>query len=313
MRDPTPLHRPVLYQEIINALNPRSGGRYVDGTLGAGGHSYGILDASAPDGQLLGFDLDPQAISLAQETLAPFAGRYHLVHDSYLTLHQHMQILGWQAVNGIVLDFGVSSMQLDQPQRGFSFLREGPLDMRFDPTRGVSAAQFLEHISESELADILWRYGEEPKSRQLAAAILARRPITTTTQLAAIIEETIGRRPTRGRTHIHPATRSFQALRIAVNEELRAVEAIIPLAIEALAPGGKLAAISFHSLEDRIVKNSLRRESTDCICPPEQPICTCGHTASIRLTPRKAVMASEQEVAQNPRSRSAKLRIAQKI
>jgi 16S rRNA (cytosine1402-N4)-methyltransferase len=313
MRDPTPLHRPVLYQEIINALNPRSGGRYVDGTLGAGGHSYGILNASTPDGQLLGFDLDPQAISLAQETLSPFAGRFHLVHDSYLTLHQHMRSLGWQPVDGIVLDFGVSSMQLDQPQRGFSFLREGPLDMRFDPTRGVSAAEFLENISEAELAEILWRYGEEPKSRRLAAAILARRPITTTTQLAAIIEETIGRPLTRGRTHIHPATRSFQALRIAVNEELRAVETIIPLAIEALAPGGTLAVISFHSLEDRIVKNSFRRESTDCICPPEQPVCTCDHTASIRLTPRKAVMASEQEVAQNPRSRSAKLRIAQKI
>jgi 16S rRNA (cytosine1402-N4)-methyltransferase len=313
MRNLSPHHRPVLYQEIINALDPRSGGRYVDGTLGAGGHSYGILSASAPDGQLLAFDLDPQAISLARETLAPFEGRFHLVHDSYLSLPQHMRALGWQTVDGIVLDFGVSSMQLDQPQRGFSFLREGPLDMRFDPTRGVSAAEFLEHISEAELAEILWRYGEEPKSRHLAAAILARRPITTTTQLAAIIEETIGRRPVRGRTHIHPATRSFQALRIAVNEELRAVEAIIPLAIEALAPGGKLAVISFHSLEDRIVKNSLRRESTDCICPPEQLICTCGHTASIRLTPRKAITASEQEVAQNTRSRSAKLRIAQKI
>ena len=313
MRNLSPHHRPVLYQEIINALNPRSGGRYVDGTLGAGGHSYGVLSASAPDGQLLAFDLDPQAISLARETLAPFEGRFHLVHDSYLTLPQHMRALGWQTVDGIVLDFGVSSMQLDQPPRGFSFLREGPLDMRFDPTRGVSAAEFLEHISEAELADILWRYGEESKSHQLAAAILARRPITTTTQLAAIIEETIGRRPVRGRTHIHPATRSFQALRIAVNEELRAVEAIIPLAIEALAPSGKLAVISFHSLEDRIVKNSFRRESTDCICPPEQPICTCGHTASIRLTPRKAITASEQEVAQNTRSRSAKLRIAQKI
>lgn len=313
MRSHSPHHRPVLYQEIIDALNPLSGGRYVDGTVGAGGHSYGILSASAPDGQLLGFDLDPQAISLAQAALSPFAGRFHLVHDSYLTLHQGMHTLGWSTVDGIVLDFGVSSMQLDQPQRGFSFLREGPLDMRFDPTRGISAAEFLEKTTESELADILWRYGEEPRSRQLAAAILAHRPITTTTQLAAIIEEAIGRRPTRGRTHIHPATRSFQALRIAVNEELRAVEVIIPLAIEALAPGGKLAVISFHSLEDRLVKNIFRRESTDCICPPEQPICTCGHSASIRLTPRKAVTASEQEVARNPRARSAKLRIAQKI
>lgn len=302
-------HQPVLYHEIINFLHPQSGGLYVDGTLGAGGHAWGILQASSPDGRLLGLDLDPQALILAAQRLAPFTGRFNLVQASYTTLPKQLKASGWQQVHGIVLDLGVSSMQLDTPERGFSFQVDAPLDMRFDPYNPVTAADLVNTLDQRELADLLFTYGEERHSRQVAQAIIRARPIHTTRELAQVIA-----RATRsGREGMHPATRSFQALRIAVNQELEAVEAVLPLAVAALAPGGRLAVIAFHSLEDRLVKHFFRQESQDCICPPHQPVCTCGHTASISELTRRPVRPSEQEVQSNPRSRSARLRVVEKI
>lgn len=301
-------HLPVLYKTIITALQPRSSGRYIDGTLGAAGHATGILTESAPGGELLGLDLDPQALAIARERLAPFGERAHIVQASYTTMKEQAAKLGWDAVDGIVLDFGVSSMQLDTPERGFSFLSDGPLDMRFSPNAAISAADLVNSYAETDLADIIFRYGEDRLARRIARAIVGNRPFTTTRQLADLILKSIGR-PER----IHPATRTFQALRIAVNGELDAIESVLPIAVGMLKPGGRLAVISFHSLEDRIVKEYFRHESRDCICPPRQPICTCGHKASITEINRKPIEADEEEVQQNPRARSAKLRIAEKI
>ncbi len=300
-------HLSVLYKDIIHALSPRAGGRYIDGTLGAGGHAAGILAASAPDGELLGLDLDPQALAIATERLAGFGGRAHIVRASYLEMAVQAKALGWDQVDGIVLDLGVSSMQLDNAGRGFSFLHDGPLDMRFDPSRGSSAADLVNSLSESDLADIIFRYGEERLSRKIARIIVQNRPFTTTRQLADLVLKTIGKRE-----RIHPATRTFQALRIAVNGELDAVESVLPLALELLRPGGRLAVISFHSLEDRIVKTYFRRESRDCLCPPQQPVCTCGHRAAIIEVNRKPIEAGEEEIQVNARARSAKLRVIEK-
>lgn len=304
-----PPHLSVLYQEIITALRPVHSGRYVDATVGAGGHAWGILDASSPDGELLGLDLDPRALELATQRLASFSDRVHLVHSSYTTLSTELLTLGWDFVDGIVIDLGVSSMQIDTPERGFSFLKEGPLDMRFDPSQSVSAATIVNHFSEIEIADILWKYGEERNSRRIARAIVQARPLTTTLELANVIKHASGKTSSR----IHPATRSFQALRIAVNQELHSLEDFLPQAITSLHPGGRLAVISFHSLEDRIVKQYFKRESQDCICPPEQPICTCGHVAIIKEINRHPIEAGELEIEGNPRARSARLRIAEKL
>jgi len=309
-------HLPVLYKTIITALQPKSPGRYIDGTLGAAGHAAGILTEAAPKGELLGLDLDPQALAIARETLAPFGERAHIVQASYTTMKAEAAKLGWDAVDGIVLDFGVSSMQLDTPERGFSFLSDGPLDMRFSPNATLSAADLVNSFSEEELADIIFRYGEDRLARRIARSIVGNRPIRTTKELADLILKSIGKRE-----HIHPATRTFQALRIAVNEELDSIENVLPIAVNLLRspddvsgrPGGRLAVISFHSLEDRIVKEYFRRESRDCICPPRQPICTCGHKASITEINRKPIEADEEETKENSRARSAKLRIAQKI
>lgn len=308
-------HLPVLYQTIITALQPKPAGRYIDGTLGAGGHAAGILAQSAPTGELLGLDLDPQALGLAREHLAGYGSRAHIIEASYTAMKDEAAKLGWPAVDGILLDFGVSSMQLDTPERGFSFLRDGPLDMRFSPNADQSAADLVNTLAEDELAEIIFRYGEERLSRKIARAILNNRPITTTKELADLILKQIGKRE-----RIHPATRTFQALRIAVNHELESIETVLPLAMSLLRspdpksgnPGGRLAVISFHSLEDRLVKEYFRRESVDCICPPRQPICTCGHKASLIEITRKPVEADEQEIAANPRARSAKLRLAEK-
>ena len=310
-------HRPVLYHEIIHALQLRNGGLYVDGTLGAGGHSAGILEASAPDGRLLGLDVDPQALELARKRLAPFGSRALLVQASYTTLGEQLKALGWQAVDGILLDLGVSSMQVDTPQRGFSFQVEAPLDMRFDPTNPLRAADLVNHLSEAELADLVFRYGEERHSRRVARAIIKARPLETTRQLAEVVARAAGPSRKGGRSgsesRIHPATRTFQALRIAVNRELEALETVLPQAVAALAPGGRLAVISFHSLEDRIVKQFFRRESQDCLCPPRQPVCTCGHQATLIEITRHPIRPQDEEVEQNPRSRSARLRVAEKV
>ncbi len=302
-------HVSVLYNEIIHAMQPNQGGLYVDGTIGAGGHAYGILQASSPDGQLLGMDVDPEALNLTTAKLKEFGGRVHLVQASYSTLMDQLEILGWQGVDGILLDLGLSSIQLDTRARGFSFRSEAPLDMRFDPTGATSAADLVNGLAEAELADLLYRYGEERHSRQVARAIVRARPITTTTQLASVVAGV-----TRGgKSGIHPATRTFQALRIAVNGELDALEAVLPQTLLALRPGGRLAIIAFHSLEDRKVKQFMRRESRDCICPPGQPVCTCGHKASLREITVKPIRPQSEEIRANPRSRSARLRVAERI
>jgi 16S rRNA (cytosine1402-N4)-methyltransferase len=302
-------HVPVLYQEVLTNLDPVPGGLYVDGTVGAGGHSRGILLASSPDGQLLGLDRDPAALQAAAEALAEFGQRATLVQGSYADLKTHLNNLNWHTVDGILLDLGLSSLQLDQPERGFSFRLDGPLDMRFDPGQSLQASDLVNHASKEELAELIFKYGEEEHSRKIAAAIIANRPLGSTKELAEIIAATMGRRSSK----IHPATKTFQALRIAVNQELDALESFLPQALEALRPGGRLAVIAFHSLEDRMVKQFFRLESSDCICPPQVPQCVCGHTAVIREITRRPIIAGEEEIRHNPRSRSAKLRIAEKI
>jgi 16S rRNA (cytosine1402-N4)-methyltransferase len=301
-------HQPVLYQEIIHALRPKSTGFYVDGTLGAGGHAAGLLAGSEPGGLLLGLDVDPQALELARQNLAPFGERAYLIRAPYTSLPDQLAALGWDKVDGILLDLGASSMQFDTPERGFSFLADGPLDMRFDPSNPLTAAEIVNSWPEDELVDVLFRYGEERASRRIARAIVQARPISSTRQLAEVIEKAIGRHGSH-----HPATQTFQALRIAVNGELEALGKVLPLAMQALGPGGRLAVISFHSLEDRIVKETFRRESKDCLCPPRQPICTCGHKASIKEITRRPLVPTEAEIDQNPRARSAKLRVAEKL
>lgn len=302
-------HVPVLYQQVLTALQPRPGGRYVDATVGAGGHAAGLLEASAPNGMLLGLDVDPQALALAQERLANFGARVILRRASYATLARQLADLGWEAVDGILLDLGVSSMQLDTPERGFSFRYDAPLDMRFDPTQPITAADLVNTLSEDELADLLWRYGEERRARRVARAIVAHRPITTTRQLAEIV----ARVTSAGRPGMHPATRTFQALRIAVNRELEQLEQVLPQAVAALRPGGRLAVIAFHSLEDRLVKRFMQQESRDCLCPPRQLVCTCGHRATLRLVRPFPMRPTAEEVARNPRARSARLRVAERL
>ncbi|MFH2040387.1 MAG: 16S rRNA (cytosine(1402)-N(4))-methyltransferase RsmH [Chloroflexota bacterium] len=303
-----PNHIPVLFEDIIPVLNPKRGGRYVDGTLGAGGHAEGILKASAPDGEVLGLDVDPQALDIARKNLSEFGARAILMQASYTTLTEQLAKLGWTNIDGMLLDLGASSMQFDTPGRGFSFQNAGELDMRFDPTNALTAEHLVNGLSESELADLIFRYGEEPRSRQIAKAIVAARPITNTLQLAEIINSI---NPTREK--LHPATRTFMALRIAVNNELKAIENVLPQAIQALSVGGRMAVISFHSLEDRLVKNFFRQESKNCLCPPRQPICNCGHKASIRELNRRPLIPTYQEISSNPRARSAKLRVVEKI
>lgn len=303
------MHKPVLYQEVLHYLQPHSGQKFVDCTIGAGGHAWGILSASVPDGLLLGMDLDTTALGVARDTLHEFHNRYQLVHASYTTLLDQMDRLGWKSVDGILLDLGVSSLQLDIAEKGFSFRADAPLDMRFDPMGDVTAADLVNHLEEDALAQILFRYGEERFARQIAQAIVLSRPITTTGQLAEVISTTIGQR----KQAIHPATRTFQALRIAVNRELEALEQVLPQIIEALAPKGRVAVIAFHSLEDRLVKEFFRYESRDCVCPPKQPVCTCGHRASLRLLTPKPIKPSIQEIQSNPRARSARMRAAEKI
>ena len=302
-------HVSVLYQHIISALRPKSPGFYVDATIGAGGHALGILESSAPDGQLLGLDVDPRALEITLQRLSLYKDRIHLVHTSYTELRNALLTIGWDHVDGIVIDLGVSSMQIDSPERGFSFQKNGPLDMRFNPSQPVSAEDIVNSYAESELADLIWRYGEERNSRRIARAIVQGRPLHSTLDLANVILKISHARPGT----IHPATRTFQALRIAVNRELEGLEAFLPQAVQSLASGGRLAVISFHSLEDRIVKQYFRLESRDCICPPEQPVCNCGHHASIREITRHPITAEESEISGNVRARSAKLRIVEKL
>jgi 16S rRNA (cytosine1402-N4)-methyltransferase len=302
-------HQPVLYHEVLEALAPRPGRNYLDGTLGAAGHALGILKSSAPDGRLLGLDLDPEALAIARRRLFDFNYRSVIRQASYKMAPEILKEIGWHGVNGILLDLGVSSMQIDRPSRGFSFMEKGPLDMRFDQTSGQTAAEIINNLREEELADIIWQFGDERYSRRIARAIVEARPILTTQRLVAVIETAVPGYSSQ----IHPATRTFQAIRIATNKELETLSTALPGLMESLETGGRIAVISFHSLEDRIVKQFFKKESKDCICPPEQPICTCGHKASLKLLTKKPIRASEQEVQENPRSRSARLRVAERI
>lgn len=303
-----PEHIPVLRDEVIAALNPQPGASLIDGTLGAGGHSLAWLEATAPDGRVLGFDRDAAALAVAQGRLARFGDRAQVVHASFDEMARIAPEQGFALVDAVLLDLGFSSLQIDDPARGFAFQLDGPLDMRYDDRQPTTAADLVNGLAERELAGLLFRFGEERHARRIARAIVAARPIESTRQLA----ETVAQATPQPRERIHPATRTFQALRIAVNDELDALERALPQAVGLLRSGGMLAVISFHSLEDRIVKRFMRRESTDCLCPPRQLVCTCGHRAALREVTRKPVTASGAEIAANPRARSAKLRAAEK-
>ncbi len=305
------MHIPVLRDAVLENLLPpdHEVERAVDGTLGAGGHTAALLDHGV--GEVLGLDTDPMALEIARTNLSAYGERVHIVHASYVQMREEAQRLGWQDVGAVLLDLGVSSMQLDTPERGFAFRSDGPLDMRFDPDDArPNAADLVNTLDERELADVFFQYGEEHDSRRIARAVVRQRPYTSTRELADVVAKAA---PHHHDQKIHPATRVFQALRIAVNDELSSVEQALPQAIDLLKPGGRLAVISFHSLEDRIVKDAFRLASTDCICPPKTPICVCGHHASVRLVNRKPIMADENEITQNPRSRSAKLRVVEKL
>lgn len=304
------MHIPVLLQEVITALRPHPGGVYLDATIGAGGHAAAILEHSSPDGQLFGFDQDQWALELAAQGLSGFGQRVHLIHANFDRLAEIAQAQQIPPVDGLLLDLGVSSMHLDQPERGFSFQVDGPLDMRMDSTGGQTAADLVNHLPEEELADLIYRYGEERHSRRIARAIVKARPIHRTGELARIVAKAAGY-SRQEQIRIHPATRTFQALRIATNDELGALERVLPQAIDRLKPGGRLAVISFHSLEDRIVKQFFRQESRDCICPPEQPVCTCRHKATVDIITKRPIVPNLSEIDANPRARSAKLRVVE--
>jgi 16S rRNA (cytosine1402-N4)-methyltransferase len=302
-------HVSVLPQETLAGLALRPGGRYIDGTVGGGGHSEAILNF-APDIELLGLDADPAAIERAALRLASFGSRVKLVNANFIRIGEVARANGFDQVDGIVLDLGLSSDQLDDRERGFGFLAGGPLDMRFDPTRGETAADLVNQLDSDELADVIYRYGEDPASRRIARAVVAARPIRTAQQLADVIEQAVGHAP-RGR--IHPATLTFQALRIAVNDELGALMSALPQAAGLLKPGGRLAVISFHSLEDRIVKEYFRAASRERAAQPDDRPDQIVRPATLKLITRKPIVPGDVEVAVNSRARSAKLRIAEKL
>jgi 16S rRNA (cytosine1402-N4)-methyltransferase len=307
------VHVPVLLEETIASLAPRRGGRYVDGTLGGGGHAEAILERSSPDGRLLGLDLDSEALERARIRLSRFGDRVTLAHSSFGSIERVARWEGYAPVDGILLDLGLSSDQLESSERGFGFRSDGPLDMRFDNRKiGPSARTLVNTLSVVELTDILFRYGEETRARPIARAIVdgrRRQPIATTIDLASIVERATGHH--RGRTH--PATKTFQAIRIAVNEELASLGAVLPQALELLDNGGRLAIITFHSLEDRIVKHYFRDQAATCVCPAGLPMCVCGKKPRVRLITRHGVRASVAENERNPRSRSAMLRVVEKL
>ena len=305
----SPTHIPVLLNETIQALAVQPGGRYIDCTWGAGGHAAAILEHSSPGGQLLGIDADPEVIEIARARLESYSGSTLLVNENFVNLQAICIKYDFFPVHGILFDLGLSSLQLNSDSRGFSFQHDAPLDMRLSPTQEITAADIVNTSSENKLAHLIRAYGEEGYSHQIARCIVQERPIKTTLHLARIIERAIGSR--RGR--IHPATRTFQALRIAVNQELEHLEAALKQAINLLGFRGRLVVISYHSLEDRIVKQFVQQESRDCICPPGTPTCVCGHSACLRLITKKVITPSSEEIESNPRSRSAKLRVAERI
>lgn len=307
-------HTPVMLREVIAALNCRRGGIFIDGTLGGGGHAEEILRQTAPDGFLIGIDQDEEALQAAGERLAPFRHRVALVRGNFSRLNAILKDLHPGPLDGILLDLGVSSHQLDTASRGFSFSLPAPLDMRMDRSRGITAHELLHSAPAGELEGIIRKYGEEIMAGRIVRAIVARRrqaPITTTTDLAQVIRAAVPQ-PMRHR-RLHPATKTFQALRIAVNDELTHLHEALPQCLDRLRPGGRLVVIAFHSLEDRIVKETFRAWEKGCICPPNLPICVCGLEPTATSIQRKAVMPSDEETAQNPRARSARLRAVERI
>lgn len=305
------LHRPVLLDQVLDALQIKAGGRYVDGTFGRGGHAAAMLERLGTQGKLLAFDKDPDALDYAAQRF-PAESRLIMHRGSFGNLGTVVSELGWQGrVDGVLLDLGVSSPQLDDAGRGFSFLADGPLDMRMNPQDGISAADWLAGAAERDIAEVLWKYGEERYARRIARSIVKARdeaPIASTSRLAALIAAAVpGREPKK-----HPATRSFQAIRIFINQELDDLEAVLPQAVEALAPGGRLAVISFHSLEDRIVKRFIRDQHRGPALPPGLPVMPAGYRP--RLKPvGKQIRADKSEVQANPRARSAVLRVAERL
>ena len=307
-------HRPVLLRETIELLAPERGGLFIDCTLGLGGHSEAILQA-ADNARVIGIDRDHEAISATRERLTRFGSRFRAVHADFRDITRVLAEAKVKSAHGILADLGVSSSQLDSPSRGFSFRHDAPLDMRMDVTsHAATAAQLLGRLSEEEIARLIFEYGEERRSRPIARKIVERRergePLQTTRELAELIERAVGGK--RGR-RIHPATRTFQALRIAVNHELERLDEFIEEAIDLLQTDGRLVVISFHSLEDRIVKRALRRLSGRCECPPRAPHCSCGARRAVELLTRRPITPGADEIAENPRSRSAKLRAARRI
>ncbi len=303
-------HVPVMVREVVAALNVRPGGRYVDGTVGGGGHAYAVMEEASPGGSLLGLDRDPEALAAARSRLAPFGDDVRLEQSDFAEMDRLCRELDFAPVHGVLLDLGLSSLQLAEAERGFSFQHEGPLDMRFDQRQEHSAAEIVNEYSEEALADVLRRYGEETRARRIARRIVEHRPLRTTTELAKVVEKAVGG---RARRLSHPATRTFQALRIAVNQELLSLETALPQAYGLLGDLGRMVVLSYHSLEDRLVKQFIQRESRDCLCPPRQPVCTCEHKAGLRPVSRGAVRPSAEEVEGNPRSRSARLRVAERL
>lgn len=302
------VHQSVLYYEVVEGLAIRGGGVYLDATVGGGGHAAAILEQSGPDGRLLGLDADPDALPVAAERLSAYGERATLVNANYADLERVAAEHAFDSFDGILFDLGLSSRQLSGEGRGFSFQDDQPLDMRLSPAQPETAASIVNSLAEDELADLIYTLGDERASRRIARAIAQARPLQTTGQLAAVIERAIGR---HGK--LHPATKTFMALRRAVNAEAEGLQAALPQAVRMLKAGGRLAVIAFHSGEDRVVKEFLRTESRDCICPPDLPVCVCGHKASVRLINRHVIVAKDEERRRNPRSRSARLRIAEKL
>ena len=302
-------HTPVMPPEVLQALSVQPGGRYIDATLGEGGHSTSILSAADPGGQVLGLDADPEAVSVATERLVDAGETFLALNVNFRDIRATALRYEFVPVHGVLFDLGVSSLQLDREARGFSFRRADPLDMRFDFDQQLTAADIVNDYAESELADVIFHLGEDRAARRIARAIVRNRPITTSLELADLIEKV---NPRRG-SHIHPATRTFQAIRIAVNDELSALETALEQAVSLLGQGGRLAVISYHSLEDRIVKNFIRKQASDCICPPGTPVCVCDHLATVKIITRRPIVPTDAEIQTNSRARSAKLRVAERI
>jgi 16S rRNA (cytosine1402-N4)-methyltransferase len=299
-----------MVDEVLAALEVRHDGAYIDCTVGEGGHAEAILGAAEPGPRLLGIDLDMDALARASMRLETQGSRVTLAQGSFADLQRLAAERGFVPADGALFDLGLSSLQVETAERGFSFSRKGRLDMRFDVTQELTAYDLVNRSTEGRLADIIYQFGEERRARRLARSIVRARPIETTIELAEVIAASMGRSPRR---RIHPATRTFQALRIAVNRELDNVRAGLEQAIQVLGSAGRLVVISYHSLEDRLVKNFLQREGSSCICPPGTPECICGHRASIKVITRRAKKPTQEEVQANPRSRSARLRVAERL